>query len=128
MDEEQDFEAETEEPQGIPRFEFTNARIGNGWAEFYDVETLSGKQVRDIRAAIKGGDGEAANGFYGAALTHLIARWEVPGKPTMPIPKGDKGKALDNVPGVFLAALERHIKPHLSFLKPDADEDGPGSP
>lgn len=117
----------------IPRFEFKNRRGQSGWATFNDLDDLTGSQMRKIRKAAGSSDnnGEAANAFFNEVLGDLVEAWGVPGKPNLTIPRYDK-KALDSCPATFLAALEKHVKPHLDFMsnaKDGKDDDGePGGP
>lgn len=110
---------------GIPRFEFTNRRGEKGWATFGELDDLSGFQMRKMRKAAGSSDngGEAANAFFGEVLGFLIEDWEVPGKPDLRIPARDN-KALDSCPATFLAALEKHVKPHLKFMEQRGEDNG----
>lgn len=124
MQQEQDF------GPSIPRFEFVNGRGEKGWATFADPDDLTGFQMRRLRKAAGSSvnEGEAANQFFATALADLVEAWEVPGKPDLRIPKNDD-KALDRCPARFVAALEKHIKPHLNFMTQGGEDNGePGGP
>lgn len=124
MQHEQDF------GPSIPRFEFENRRGEKGWATFGDLDDLTGFQMRKIRKAAgsSANEGEAANNFFGEVLADLVEAWEVPGKPDLPIPKRDP-KAVDRCPARFLAALEKHVRPHLAFMTERGEDNGePGGP
>lgn len=122
----------SEEMQGIPRLEFENGRGEKGWATFGDVDDLTGADMRRLRKGVGESEnfGQSTNNLMGDALTLLIDEWDVPGKPDIQAPKYDP-KALNRIPATFMAALERHIQPHLDFLKPNekkTDDGEPGSP
>lgn len=137
LDDEDGPEEETPEQGGIPVFKWRNSRGEEGWASFRDPDDLTGRDVQSLRNMINdAGPGAITNAFMAKALQLLVEAWEVPmpdGKPTPVIPRHDKsGKVLGTLPGKFLVALERHVEPHLEFMKPnkkqDEDDEEPGSP
>ena len=95
-----------------------------GSASFRSLEDLSGSHVERLRSQIGAAknDGEGANVYYREALRILITAWDVPGKPTLAIPKGDP-RALASLPAVVLRALERHIKPFMDRLMKETEGD-----
>lgn len=125
-----------EAPQGIPPFKWVHPKTGKeGWVSFNDPDDLTGRDIQSLRNTITdSGSGMIANAFMTVALELLVAEWEVPmpaGKPSPIIPRLDRSrKVLGTVPGKFLIALEKHVRPHLDFIK-DAykvEEGEPGSP
>ena len=125
----EDFEAQSQ----IPRFEYTNGRGQEGWAEFVDLDDLTRRDIKILRKAVGSSDneGDATNNFMDEALRILIEAWDVPGKPDVTLPRYDRtGKATDGIPATFSAALEKHFRPYLMRLtRGEVIEEGePGSP
>lgn len=121
-------EEETQEEQGIPRFEYVSKRGDEGWVEFRDLEDLTRREIKFLRKAAgsgEGNEGVASNNFFDEALKILVEKWEVPGLPNLRLPKHDI-KAVDGIPALFSAALEAHISPYLKRLTRAADEEDTG--
>lgn len=109
-------------------------RGDKGMVQFVSLEDLSGAQVDRLRSVIGGAknEGEGANAMYLEAARSLIVTWDVPGKPTLPIPKGDP-KAWGSIPAILRRQIERHMKTYLNKLMYDredanADPFAPGGP
>ena len=125
-----DEEQETQEEQGIPRFEYISKRGEEGWAEFKDLEDLTRREIKFLRKAAGSGDGNegvSSNNFFDEALKILVVKWEVPGIPGAKLPVHDP-KGVDSIPALFSAGLESHISPYLKRLTRGTDEEDNGQP
>lgn len=103
-----------------------------GMVSFNSIDDLSGKDVRELRATRDAeGVGTFFNNMTAVALRMLIANWNIPGKEQLRIPLYDR-KALDQLSGRDLLAIEKHVMPHVRDLINEGEEDSedrsPGSP
>lgn len=110
---------------------------GGGWVRFRDEDTLTGRDVYAIRAAIDVLEaktlGEITNNFMRAAFEVLIDQWEIPGRPNLPVPSADpKMDPTAMLPWKTLKEIEKAVRPLAAALRDDVHGDpadtGPGSP
>lgn len=89
----------------------------DGWVEFNDPESLKGRDIDRIREAWQGAKnaGQALNAVYQAGMEMLIARWEIPGKPNLPIP-GDQPQFWGEIGWRTKQAIEGHTAKAIGIL------------
>jgi hypothetical protein len=102
-----------------------------GLVSFSSLDDLTGRDLRKLRAARDiEGNGSFYNAMTQTALELLVAEWTIPGK-DLRTPMYDK-RAADQLSARDLAAIERHLMPHVLKLVGDNEEDSedrsPGSP
>ena len=103
-----------------------------GSVQFRSLEELSGGQLDNLRSRLgqAKNDGDMANTYYLEAATILITGWDIPGNPTLPIPKGDP-KSWRSISFVTRRQIERHMQqkldPILSNKAGRGDPTGPAS-
>lgn len=92
----------------LPKLELPN----NGWVEFNDPEALRGRDIDRFRAAWQGaaGAGNATNQVMQTAAETLIARWDLPGLPNLPVP-ADQPAMWGELPWRTKRAIEEHLVP-----------------
>lgn len=101
-----------------------------GSVAFHSLQDLSGAHLDRLRSAIGAAknEGDATNTMYLEAARILITTWDVPGKPNLPIPKGDQ-KSWGSIPAITRRQIEVHMKRYLGLLMNDnADNDDPFAP
>ncbi|HEX5997270.1 MAG TPA: hypothetical protein VFY84_19190 [Jiangellales bacterium] len=97
-----------------------------GKVRFHPTSVATTKDVRYLRRAR---DAEGAGSFFNdlmeRAMRLLIEEWEIPGRPTLRVPKYDP-KATESLIGHDLIKIEKHLTPFVMDMigddRPKADQ------
>jgi hypothetical protein len=75
---------EIELPEGAHRLP------SGGWVMLSDENAATGKDVHNLRKALdKEGTGTIGNALLAEAIGQRVIRWEIPGRPNLPLPRGN---------------------------------------
>lgn len=90
---------------------------GGSWVKLRDGETLTGRDVKDFRKAVYGGDGGDRRNATSSELARLfVMAWEIAYAPNLPLPKDDPDTYVDVLTARDLLKLENTLAPILVLL------------
>lgn len=80
-----DKQTEIEMPPGAHRLP------SGGWVLLSDEDAVTGKDVYQMRRALDGdGTGSIGNEALATAMDIRVANWDIPGRPNLPVPRGNR--------------------------------------
>lgn len=113
----------------LPRLDLPS---GGGWVEFNDLDDLTGRDLHEMRKAVRAEDagGETANKLWTSIATKMVKTWDIPylADPRTPEANPAWWKALKLRD---LRAIETAVQPVMTLIQqdvPGADDGSPGSP
>lgn len=98
-----------------------------GWAILRPLDELTGRDIKTIRRALNGtGTGDIMGAALAAGLAAVVADWQIPGRPQLPLPLHN-AKSLDALPARDLFALESYVKSVVEQALGSGDEGRGGA-
>lgn len=114
------------EPAGLDKLDLPSG----GWVAFNDPDDLRGSDVKKLMKCLDAGaEGTSINRLYDEAMALLIAEWEIPYEPNLPIPRydrpGSRSTATDRLKARDYNAIRDHLKPTVQDLTRGRDDGDP---